>query len=48
MLNGLAIAATTMVGVFIGAVAGLTLVIGVAMNPGDGMAGLSGAAIPWS
>jgi magnesium transporter len=47
ILNGLAIAATTMVGVFLWSQSpGLTLVIGLAMVMAMVMAGLSGAAIP--
>lgn len=47
LLNGLAVAATTMTGVFLWSQsAGLTLVIGIAMVMAMLMAGLSGAAIP--
>src|SRR5213078_395370 len=47
ILNGTAIAATTMVGVFIWSQSiGLTVVIGSAMVLGMVMAGISGAAIP--
>jgi magnesium transporter len=47
VLNGLAVAATTMVGVFVWSQSvGLTLVIGTAMVLAMVMAGISGAAIP--
>ncbi len=47
IVNGLAIAATTMVGVFVWSQSpGLTVVIGLAMVMAMLLAGLSGAAIP--